>query len=75
MIYNRVTMKGFVAYEFFGIREQFMADMRRWLAEGKILYRDTILDGIENAPAALAGLFTGRNIGKMLVRLNPEDVS
>ena len=69
---NRVTMKGFVAYEFFSIREQFLADMKRWLAEGKIKYRETILEGIESAPAALAGLFTGLNTGKMLVRLAPE---
>ncbi len=73
MIYNRVTMKGFVAYEFFGIRDQFLADMRGWLSEGKIQYRETILEGIENAPAAFAGLFTGRNTGKMLVRLSPEE--
>ncbi len=73
MIYNRVTMKGFVAYEFFGIRDQFQADMRRWLSEGKIRYRETILEGIESAPAALAGLFTGSNTGKMLVRLSPEE--
>ena len=72
MIYNRVTMKGFVAYEFFGIRDKFQADMRGWLAEGKIVYRETILEGIEQAPAALRGLFTGRNVGKMLVRLSPE---
>ncbi len=73
MIYNRVTMKGFVAYEFFGIRDQFLVDMRGWLSEGKIQYRETILEGIENAPAAFAGLFTGRNTGKMLVRLSPEE--
>ncbi len=73
MIYNRVTMKGFVASEFFGIRDRFQADMRRWLSEGKIQYRETILEGIESAPAALAGLFTGSNTGKMLVRLSPEE--
>jgi NADPH-dependent curcumin reductase CurA len=73
MIYNRVTMKGFVVYEFFGIRDQFLADMRRWMSEGKIQYRETILEGIERAPAALAGLFTGGNTGKMLVRLSPEE--
>jgi NADPH-dependent curcumin reductase CurA len=73
MIYNRVTMKGFIATEFLGIRDQFLADMRRWLAEGKIVNRETIFEGIENAPAALAGLFTGANIGKMLVRLSSED--
>jgi hypothetical protein len=66
-------MKGFVAYEFFGIRDQFLADMRGWLSQGKIQYRETILEGLLNAPAAFAGLFTGRNTGKMLVRLSPEE--
>jgi NADPH-dependent curcumin reductase CurA len=72
MIYNRVTMKGFVATEFYPMRDQFLADMRQWLAEGKLKARETILDGIEKAPEALIGLFTGLNVGKMLVRLAAE---
>ncbi len=69
MIYNRVTMRGFVATEFAGIRGQFLADMRKWMAEGQLKYKETILEGIERAPDALIGLFTGLNTGKMLVRL------
>ncbi len=69
MIYNRLTMKGFVVYEFDNIREQFLSDMKAWIADGRMKYRETIVDGIENAPRALIGLFTGENIGKMLVRL------
>ena len=69
IIYTRVTMKGFVATEFFPMRDQFLSDMRQWLAEGKIQARETILEGIEKAPEALIGLFTGLNFGKMLVRL------
>ena len=69
MIYNRLTMKGFVFYEFEALRSQFLTDMKRWLSEGRIQYRSTILQGIEQAPAALIGLFSGTNIGKMLVQL------
>jgi NADPH-dependent curcumin reductase CurA len=69
MIYNRLTMKGFVFYEFEALRPQFLTDMKRWLSEGRIQYRSTILQGIEQAPAALIGLFSGTNIGKMLVQL------
>jgi NADPH-dependent curcumin reductase CurA len=69
MIYNRLTMKGFVFYEFEPLRAQFLADMKRWLKEGQIQYRSTILQGIEQAPAALIGLFNGTNTGKMLVQL------
>jgi NADPH-dependent curcumin reductase CurA len=69
MIYNRLTMKGFVFYEFEPLRAQFLADMKRWLKEGRIRYRTTILQGIEQAPTALIGLFNGTNTGKMLVQL------
>ncbi len=72
MIYNRVTMKGFVVYEFNGMRDQFLADMRSWMAAGKMKYSETIKEGIEQAPAALIGLLQGENTGKMLVRLSPE---
>ncbi len=72
MIYNRLTMRGFVYYEFEPLRAQFLADMKRWLAAGRIRYRSTILQGIEQAPAALIGLFSGANTGKMLVQLSKE---
>jgi NADPH-dependent curcumin reductase CurA len=69
MIYNRLTMRGFVFYEFEPMRDQFLADMKRWLKEGRIHYRTTVLQGIEQAPTALIGLFSGANTGKMLVQL------
>jgi hypothetical protein len=69
MIYNRLTMKGFVFYEFEPMRAQFLTDMKRWLKEGRVHYRTTVLQGIEQAPAALIGLFSGANTGKMLVQL------
>jgi NADPH-dependent curcumin reductase CurA len=72
MIYNRLTMKGFVFYEFEPLRAQFRADMTRWLAEGRLQYKSTVLQGIEQAPAALIGLFSGSNTGKMLVQLSAE---
>lgn len=69
LIYNRVTMKGFVVYEFNHMREQFLTDMRTWMKQGTMKYEETIMDGIENAPAALIGLLQGQNTGKMLVKL------
>jgi NADPH-dependent curcumin reductase CurA len=72
MIYNRLTMKGFVFYEFEPLRAQFLSDMKRWLGEGRVQYRSTILQGIAQAPAALIGLFSGANTGKMLVQLAKE---
>jgi NADPH-dependent curcumin reductase CurA len=69
MIYNRIRMEGFVVYDFDALKPQFLADMKKWIKEGKIKYRETIVDGIGHAPDALIGLFTGANTGKMLVKL------
>jgi NADPH-dependent curcumin reductase CurA len=69
MIYNRLTMRGFVFYEFESKRAQFLKDMKGWIKEGRLKYRTTILQGIEQAPTALIGLFTGANTGKMVVQL------
>ena len=70
MIYQRVTMKGFVVWDFEDKREQFLDDMRGWLRSGAMKYEETIYAGIEQAPNALIGLFTGKNTGKMLVKLD-----
>jgi NADPH-dependent curcumin reductase CurA len=72
IIYNRVTIRGFVFYEFESRRAQFLSDMKSWIKEGRIKYRTTIANGIEAAPNALIGLFTGANTGKMVVQLAKE---
>jgi hypothetical protein len=69
IIYNRVTIRGFVYYEFEAQRAQFLDEMKSWIRQGSLKYRTTILPGIEQAPAALIGLFTGANTGKMVVQL------
>jgi NADPH-dependent curcumin reductase CurA len=61
-----------VYYEFEALRAQFLADMKGWLEAGRMQYRSTVLHGIEQAPAALIGLFSGTNTGKMLVQLAKE---
>jgi NADPH-dependent curcumin reductase CurA len=43
--------------------------MKGWIKDGRIKYRTTISQGIDAAPAALIGLFTGANTGKMVVQL------
>jgi NADPH-dependent curcumin reductase CurA len=69
MIYNRVMMRGFVFYEFESKRAQFLEDMKGWIKQGRLKYRTTIVPGIDQAPTALIGLFTGANTGKMVVQL------
>src|SRR5580698_9384491 len=69
MIYNRITMRGFVVYEFESQRAQFLENMKGWIKQGRMKYRTTIVQGIDAAPTALIGLFTGANTGKMVVQL------
>jgi NADPH-dependent curcumin reductase CurA len=47
----------------------FIADVSRWLAEGKIRYREDLVAGLENAPQAFLGLFEGANFGKLVVKV------
>ncbi len=67
-----LTIRGFIVSNHFDMLGQFHADMAKWVAAGKMKWRETIVDGIENAPKAFMGLFTGENFGKMLVRVGPD---
>jgi NADPH-dependent curcumin reductase CurA len=69
---KRLTLRGFIVSDHSDRQPQFYADMGAWIADGKIKWQETIIDGLENAPNAFFGLFKGENTGKMLVRLCPE---
>jgi NADPH-dependent curcumin reductase CurA len=70
LIYGRVRMEGFVASDFPHLNAQFVEDMTGWLKSGRIKYQETILDGFERAPEGLIGLFSGKNSGKMLIKVS-----
>jgi NADPH-dependent curcumin reductase CurA len=69
---KRLTLTGFIVSDHVDRQPQFYADMGAWIADGKIKWQETIVDGLENAPKAFLGLFKGENTGKMLVKLCPE---
>jgi NADPH-dependent curcumin reductase CurA len=50
----------------------FVTEMKAWLAEGRIKYREDIIDGLENAPRELIGLLNGENFGKKIIRVSPD---
>jgi len=66
---KRLTLRGFIVTDNFGRMPDFVRDVGGWLREGKIRYRETVVEGIERAPDAFIGLLRGENTGKMLVKL------
>lgn len=69
VIGKSLKMQGFIVTQFQHLQAQFLADMTGWIAGGRLRWEETVVDGIEAAPGAFIGLFTGANTGKMLVRL------
>ncbi len=72
IVRKRLTIKGFIVSDHGDRRDAFQRDMSRWLGEGDVIDRETIVDGLENAPEAFMGLFSGQNVGKMLVKVGDE---
>jgi hypothetical protein len=69
---RRLRLEGFIVTDHLDQRPAFFADMKQWIAAGKIKWQETVVDGLQNAPRAFIGLFQGQNIGKMLVRIGPD---
>lgn len=69
IIAKKLTIKGFILSDHFDLQGEFITDLSNWMMAGKVKTRDTVFEGIDQTPAAFMGLFTGANIGKMLVKL------
>jgi NADPH-dependent curcumin reductase CurA len=64
-----LRLEGFIVSNHFDQVPAFTKDLAGWAAEGKIKWKETVEHGLENAPAAFLKLFSGENLGKMLVKL------
>jgi hypothetical protein len=73
IVAKRLKLQGFIVSDRFDRTGDFSRDMSEWLRDGKVRYRETVVEGLENAPRAFIGLLQGENIGKMLVRLTPSE--
>nr|ACG45753.1 NADP-dependent oxidoreductase P2 [Zea mays] len=72
IIAKRLRMEGFMVFDYYGQYHKFEQEMAGYLKAGKIAYVEDIAEGLEKAPEALIGLFTGRNVGKQLVAIARE---
>ncbi|WP_250008017.1 NADP-dependent oxidoreductase [Actinoplanes sp. M2I2] len=66
---KELNLRGFIVGNHGRRMPDFLAEVGPWVRAGRIEARETIVDGLENAPAAFLGLLRGENTGKMLVRL------
>jgi len=68
----KVKVQGFIIFDSFpkSTYSDFVRDMTGWLAAGKVQYKEQVVEGLENAPAALNDVLLGKNFGKIVVRVN-----
>ncbi len=69
LIVYRAKVQGFLVSDYMAKAPQALGEMAGWLREGKLRYREDIVEGFENMPKALIGLFHGENIGKRVVKI------
>jgi NADPH-dependent curcumin reductase CurA len=67
-----LTLRGFIQREFVDQRPDFYRQMAAWIADGRVRYREDIVDGLAKAPEAFIGMLQGHNFGKLVVRVSPE---
>jgi hypothetical protein len=69
IIGKRLTLRGFLVFDHADLRPQFEAEVGQWLKDGKIVWRETLVEGIDNAVSGFRDLLAGANTGKMLIHL------
>ncbi len=72
ILLKRLTFRGFIVPDFFEQQPEFKKDMGQWVHNGRVKYKEDIVEGLENAVAAFKRLFTGQNFGKLLVKAERE---
>jgi NADPH-dependent curcumin reductase CurA len=72
LLVKRALIKGFIVSDHNDRAAAFQKDCAAWLKEGRLKYREDIVDGLEHAPTALLKLFDGRNFGKLMVRVSQD---
>jgi len=75
LVIKRASMQGFLVLDYLDRFAEAVIQLATWEAEGKIAWRDQIVEGLENAPRALNMLFAGENTGKLLVQVGPDPTS
>ena len=66
---NRIKVQGFIVSDRMELWAKALPELTGWVASGKLKYRESVVEGIDNAPRGLIALLKGENFGKQLVKL------
>ncbi len=69
LLVNSAMMKGFIVSDYGAHFQDAVTDLAKWLQEGRLQYKETVVEGFEKIPEAFIGLFKGENIGKYIVKV------
>jgi hypothetical protein len=69
ILMKRLRVQGFIVIDYLERFPEAILQLAQWAMEGKLKHRETIVDGLENAPVAINRLFDGGNIGKLIVKV------
>jgi hypothetical protein len=69
ILMKRLRVQGFIVIDFLHRFPEAVLQLAGWMIEGKIKHRETIVDGLENAPTAINQLFDGDNVGKLIIKV------
>nr|GLL47796.1 2-alkenal reductase (NADP(+)-dependent)-like [Ipomoea trifida] len=72
LISKRIRMEGFIVIDSYHLYPKYLEMILPCIKEGKVTYVEDVAEGLESAPAALVGLFSGQNVGKQLVAVSHE---
>ncbi|TWU08085.1 NADP-dependent oxidoreductase [Stieleria varia] len=72
VIAKRIRMQGFIVRDHMDEKDEFASEMAPLIQDGKLLWEETVTEGLKNAPDAFIGLFEGSNLGKSLVRISAD---
>lgn len=69
VVTKRLTIQGFIVNEWLAQWDEFQQEVGSYFRTGQLKHQETVVDGIEQAVDAFIGLFLGKNVGKMIVKL------
>jgi NADPH-dependent curcumin reductase CurA len=69
LISARGTMSGIIVFDYFPRATEALVDLSKWLTEGKIVYKEHVVEGLDHFANTLQMLFTGANTGKLVIKV------